>query len=109
MRRVGTVNRPQDNLIAVNQMCMTRGTIHHEFLHTLGFSHEHVRHDRDQYIKFNDEGFDHDHCESWGNGMKYATIYRLELAEFRTELPYSNLIISYRITVYIPFYSDMTS
>ena len=65
MRRTGTVNRPQDNLIAINQMCMMRGTIHHEFLHTLGFSHEHVRHDRDQYIKFNEEGFDHEQCEFW--------------------------------------------
>lgn len=33
--------------------CQTRGTIQHEFLHTLGFWHEHTRQDRDKHVTIN--------------------------------------------------------
>ena len=33
--------------------CMIKGSIIHEFIHAFGFYHEHVRDDRDDYIKLN--------------------------------------------------------
>ncbi|KAL3052752.1 hypothetical protein OYC64_005305 [Pagothenia borchgrevinki] len=33
--------------------CIDHGIIQHELLHTLGFYHEHMRSDRDQYVKIN--------------------------------------------------------
>ena len=34
--------------------CMSQGTAQHETLHTIGISHEHIRSDRDNYIKVKD-------------------------------------------------------
>lgn len=33
------------------QGCLSLGTIQHEFLHALGFHHEHQRSDRDNYVR----------------------------------------------------------
>ena len=38
---------------AGSKACMLKGTIHHEMLHALGFLHEHVRPDRDQFVTVN--------------------------------------------------------
>ena len=65
MRHPGKKELPVDNIIAVHMSCLSRGTMHREFMHTLGFFDEHVRHDRDKYIKFNLEGFDHEQCDLW--------------------------------------------
>ncbi|XP_078540497.1 embryonic protein UVS.2-like isoform X1 [Lissotriton helveticus] len=36
--------------LSLTEDCMTRGTIQHELEHSLGFYHEHVRSDRDNYV-----------------------------------------------------------
>ena len=38
---------------AGSKACMLKGTIQHEMLHALGFLHEHVRPDRDQFVTVN--------------------------------------------------------
>ena len=40
---------------AGSKACMLKGTIQHEMLHALGFLHEHVRPDRDQFVTVNDK------------------------------------------------------
>jgi hypothetical protein len=39
--------------INLSSNCITERTIIHELLHALGFSHEHARKDRDNYVKIN--------------------------------------------------------
>jgi len=45
---LGKVGGPQD--VHLGEGCMDHGIIQHEFMHSLGFHHEHVRLDRDQYV-----------------------------------------------------------
>ena len=40
-------------IIRLGPDCMDKGTVIHEFIHAFGFFHEHVRADRDKYIKLN--------------------------------------------------------
>ncbi|XP_054287132.1 bone morphogenetic protein 1-like [Macrosteles quadrilineatus] len=47
---VGFHNYGPLDLFLGGPSCQTRGTIQHEFLHALGFWHEHTRQDRDQHI-----------------------------------------------------------
>ncbi|EEC10942.1 conserved hypothetical protein [Ixodes scapularis] len=46
---IGRVGGPQE--LSLGSGCVWHGTILHEFLHALGFEHEHARIDRDNYIK----------------------------------------------------------
>ena len=49
---VGRTGRPTQPL-TIGPQCFTDRTIMHEFIHALGFDHEHNRPDRDDYIKVN--------------------------------------------------------
>ena len=48
--------------------CMIKGSIIHEFIHAFGFYHEHVRADRDNYIKLN---LDKIEKMTWNNQNQY--------------------------------------
>ena len=39
--------------LSLDTVCLVHGIIMHEFLHALGFQHEHVRADRDDFITVN--------------------------------------------------------
>ena len=39
--------------LSIGPNCDTRGTVLHELLHALGFGHEHVRPDRDTFVRIN--------------------------------------------------------
>lgn len=45
---VGLVGGPQELSIGTN--CDEISLVEHEFLHALGFFHEHTRYDRDEYV-----------------------------------------------------------
>ena len=64
MRFVAGSDYTVENIIGLHAMCLDRGTIHHEFMHTLGFHHEHVRFDRDLYITYNADSLS-DRCDPW--------------------------------------------
>ena len=49
---VGNIS-PTSQSLNLGYGCMNKRTIQHEFLHALGFFHEHTRPDRDEYIKGN--------------------------------------------------------
>jgi hypothetical protein len=50
---VGRVGGMQEMYLHPN--CLTQGTVSHEWLHVLGYFHEHSRTDRDDYVTINEE------------------------------------------------------
>ena len=64
MRFVAGADYTVENVLGLHAMCLDRGTVHHEFMHTLGFRHEHQRFDRDLHINFNPDSLA-DRCEPW--------------------------------------------
>ena len=50
---VGMRSTPGEQRLNLGKACMDTGTIQHEFLHALGFIHEHQRADRDRHIEIN--------------------------------------------------------
>jgi len=63
--------------------CINRGTVIHEFMHALGFWHEHSRPDRDEYVEVlwdniiedKQSNFDKN-IGSWNNWMNFSYDYR---------------------------------
>ena len=39
-----------EQLLKLGEGCYDKNTVIHEFLHALGFHHEHIRSDRDDYV-----------------------------------------------------------
>ena len=50
-----TVGKSRGQNITLGPDCMKKGSIIHEFIHAFGFFHEHVRADRDDYIKLDSD------------------------------------------------------
>ncbi|GFS59197.1 zinc metalloproteinase nas-13 [Trichonephila inaurata madagascariensis] len=48
-----TVGMVQKGKVTLSKGCNQRGIVIHEFMHILGFLHEHSRPDRDKYVKIN--------------------------------------------------------
>ncbi|GFQ78762.1 zinc metalloproteinase nas-13, partial [Trichonephila clavata] len=53
-----TVGMVQKGKVTLSSGCNQRGIVIHEFMHILGFLHEHSRPDRDKYVKINWENIE---------------------------------------------------
>ncbi|KAJ1096031.1 hypothetical protein NDU88_001180 [Pleurodeles waltl] len=63
--------------ISINKdICMVKGTVAHELMHSLGFHHEHVRKDRDNYVSVQWDNILTDYISAFQmtdtNNMKYT-------------------------------------
>jgi len=56
--------------------CTNEGTAHHEMMHALGFKHEHVRPDRDDYLDL-----DLDYLQTYKVSVRKLNFYETEKNE----------------------------
>ncbi|XP_048013179.1 meprin A subunit beta-like [Megalobrama amblycephala] len=50
---IGRSSSPGAQTLSIGEDCGRKGIVEHQFLHALGFSHEHTRDDRDDYVTIN--------------------------------------------------------
>ncbi|XP_067249263.1 meprin A subunit beta-like [Chanodichthys erythropterus] len=50
---IGRSSSPGAQTLSIGEECGRKGIVEHQFLHALGFSHEHTRYDRDDYVTIN--------------------------------------------------------
>ncbi|XP_048010429.1 meprin A subunit beta-like, partial [Megalobrama amblycephala] len=50
---IGHSSSPGAQTLSIGKDCGRKGIVEHQFLHALGFSHEHTRYDRDDYVTIN--------------------------------------------------------
>ncbi|KAK9976763.1 hypothetical protein ABG768_021966 [Culter alburnus] len=50
---IGRSSSPGAQTLSIGEDCGRKGIVEHQFLHALGFSHEHTRYDRDDYVTIN--------------------------------------------------------
>merc|ERR1712096_307636 len=71
--------------------CVTRGVIAHEFMHVLGFQHEHSRSDRDKYVQILTQNIEKDMKT---NFEKYSDSKNFVIYDYNSVMHYSQFAFS---------------